>query len=133
MVARRPEATRIEAGRGRRCDAWHVRTDVRAESKKRRGGRTSGARGREQNRGRRGAAPKAPDWKVGKIPMTFSKISGALDPRAINVRLATVGFHTVAVLATRGARAWTTLPRADAERALWRKSAIQQDPPRAGR
>mmetsp|Transcript_101967 Transcript_101967/g.255539 ORF Transcript_101967/g.255539 Transcript_101967/m.255539 type:complete len:237 (+) Transcript_101967:1963-2673(+) len=41
--------------------------------------------------------PSSLDWKVGKMPMTFSKISGALEPSAMSVRLATVGFQTLLV------------------------------------
>mmetsp|Transcript_123526 Transcript_123526/g.395121 ORF Transcript_123526/g.395121 Transcript_123526/m.395121 type:complete len:201 (+) Transcript_123526:2572-3174(+) len=41
--------------------------------------------------------PRAPAWKVGKMPMTFRRISGALEPSAMSVRLATVGFHTILV------------------------------------
>jgi len=32
--------------------------------------------------------------------MTFRRISGALDPRAMRVRLATVGFHTLTLVET---------------------------------
>ncbi len=35
--------------------------------------------------------------KVDTVSITLSKISGALEPSAMSVRLATVGFHTVSL------------------------------------
>mmetsp|Transcript_63717 Transcript_63717/g.166821 ORF Transcript_63717/g.166821 Transcript_63717/m.166821 type:complete len:219 (+) Transcript_63717:1576-2232(+) len=45
------------------------------------------------------AGPRGWTWKSSlKIPMTLSMISGALEPRAISVRFATVEFQTVVVV-----------------------------------
>ena len=40
--------------------------------------------------------PNSPAFcpRVETVSMTFKRISGALEPSAINVRFATVGFHT---------------------------------------
>ena len=46
--------------------------------------------------------PSSPgfDPSVYTVSMTFRRISGALEPRAIRVRLATVGFHTFTLVLT---------------------------------
>ena len=46
--------------------------------------------------------PSSPgvDPRVYTVSMTLRRISGALEPRAIRVRLATVGFHTFTLVST---------------------------------
>ena len=46
--------------------------------------------------------PNSPGFepRVCTVSITFRRISGALEPRAIRVRFATVGFHTATLLLT---------------------------------